>query len=112
MLNKLISVTRSWLLLRQATDIPPLHPTPRDDLISISFTRPFTIIMNLIWILAFLGAFATSVGSLAPQRQVLIIYPTDTPQATLNEYRSTIIAAGGEILHEFNLIKYDVEKNA
>ena len=68
--------------------------------------------MNLIWILALLGAFAISVKGLAPQRQVLITYPTDTPQVTLNEYRSAIIAAGGEILHEFNLIKYDVEKNA
>ncbi len=62
--------------------------------------------MNLIWLLALLGAFATGVKGLAPQRQVLITYPSDTPQATLNEYRSAILAAGGEILHEFNLIKY------
>ena len=67
--------------------------------------------MNLVWFLGFLGAFATGVKGLAPQRQVLITYPSDTPQATLNDYRSAIIAAGGEILHEFNLIKYDFEKN-
>lgn len=62
--------------------------------------------MNLSWLLAFLGALVIGVKGLAPQRQVLITYPSDTPQATLNEYRSAIIAAGGEILHEFNLIKY------
>ena len=62
--------------------------------------------MNLNWLLAFLGALAIGVNGLAPQRQVLITYPSDTPQATLNEYRNAIVAAGGEILHEFNLIKY------
>lgn len=68
--------------------------------------------MNLVWFLALIGALAISVRGLAPQRQVLITYPSDTPQATLNDYRSAIIAAGGEILHEFNLIKYDLGKNA
>lgn len=62
--------------------------------------------MNLNWILAFLGALTLGVNGLAAQRQVLITYPSDTPQATLNDYRSAIVAAGGEILHEFNLIKY------
>ncbi|KAK0508275.1 hypothetical protein JMJ35_009359 [Cladonia borealis] len=66
--------------------------------------------MNLNWLLAFLGALAIGVNGLAPQRQVLITYPNDTPQATLNEYRNAIVAAGGEILHEFNLIKGFIAK--
>jgi len=62
--------------------------------------------MQLSQLCALVGAFAISVSGLAPQRQVLITYPSDTPQSDLNDYKSAIAAAGGEVLHEFELIKY------
>ena len=62
--------------------------------------------MNLFQVLALLEIVVMGASGLATQRQVLITYPSDTPQSDLDEYKSAITAAGGEILHDFNLIKY------
>ncbi|KAK3169831.1 hypothetical protein OEA41_009215 [Lepraria neglecta] len=66
--------------------------------------------MNLFRFLALLSVIVMGVSGLAPQRQVLITYPSDTPQSDLNDYKSAITAAGGEILHDFNLIKGFIAK--
>ena len=42
---------------------------------------------------ALLVASALSAGALSPERQVLITYPNDTPDLTLNEAKNTIEAA-------------------
>lgn len=63
--------------------------------------------MYMFKIFAFLGAIALGVKGLAPQRQVLITYPEEAPQSDLNDYQNAITAAGGQILHEFQLFKYD-----
>lgn len=61
---------------------------------------------------------ALGVSGLAPQKQVLITYPNDTPQSDLSDFKNAIISAvrlglliietklttmsqGGEVLHEF-----------
>lgn len=62
--------------------------------------------MNILSLLAFLGLFVLGVIGLESQRQVLITYPNDTPQSELNQYKAAIEAAGGVVLHEFELIKY------
>lgn len=56
--------------------------------------------------LAVLGLFIVGGNGLESQRQVLITYPNDAPQSDLNEYKDAIQAAGGVVLHEFELIKY------
>lgn len=48
---------------------------------------------------------ALAVNGLAPRQQYLITYPKDAPQSDLDDYKSAITAAGGEILHEYELIK-------
>lgn len=65
-----------------------------------------------------LAVLALRVPGLAPQKQVLITYPSDTPESALHEAKSsiegtvsltvhltsfqlTILAKGGKILHEF-----------
>lgn len=55
--------------------------------------------------LLFLGVVATGVNALAPQQQYLITYPKDAPQSDLEDYKHAISAAGGQILHEYELIK-------
>jgi hypothetical protein len=62
--------------------------------------------MNLIILLSFLGLLVFGVTAQESQRQVLITYPNDAPQSDLNEYKNAIEAAGGVVLHEFELIKY------
>ncbi len=57
-------------------------------------------------LLAFLSLLAFGVNGLDAQRQVLITYPNDAPQSDLDEYKNAIEAAGGVVLHEFELIKY------
>ena len=42
---------------------------------------------------ALLVASALGVGALSPERQVLITYPSDTPDSTLNEAKNSIEAA-------------------
>ena len=43
----------------------------------------------------------TAVGAaIAPQKQVLVTYPKDTPQSELDEFRSAIESTGSEIVHE------------
>ena len=49
---------------------------------------------------------AVCVNGLAPQQQYLITYPKEAPQSDLDDYKNAINAAGGEILHEYELIKY------
>lgn len=48
---------------------------------------------------------ALSVNGLAPQQQYLITYPKDAPQSDLDDYKHAITTAGGQILHEYELIK-------
>lgn len=64
--------------------------------------------MNILTLLAFLCLLAFGVNGLEPQRQVLITYPNDAPQSDLDEYKDAIEAAGGVVLHEFELIKYGI----
>lgn len=64
--------------------------------------------MQLLQHITRLGILAVGVSALAPQRQVLITYPNDTPQSDLDDYKSAITAAGGEVLHDFKLIKYGI----
>lgn len=45
------------------------------------------------------------VRGLTPQRQYLITYPKDAPQSDLDDYKHAIMAAGGQVLHEYELIK-------
>lgn len=65
--------------------------------------------MNLIILLSFLGLLVFGVNAQDPQRQVLITYPNDASQSDLNEYKNAIEAAGGVVLHEFELIKYGLD---
>ena len=64
--------------------------------------------MKLQVLLPFLGALALAVNGLAPQQQYLITYPKDAPQSDLDDYKHAITAAGGEILHEYQLIKSEL----
>ena len=68
--------------------------------------------MYIVKLLVLLGVIALGVNGIAPQRQVLITYPTDTPQSELDSYKEAIAAAGGQILHEFKLIKYSRSREA
>ena len=52
-----------------------------------------------------LGILVMGVNGLAPQQQYLITYPKDAPQSDLDDYKHAIVAAGGQILHEYELIK-------
>ena len=56
-------------------------------------------------VLLLLGALAMGVNGLVPQQQYLITYPKDAPQSDLDDYKHAITAAGGQILHEYELIK-------
>ena len=56
-------------------------------------------------VLLLLGVLAIGVNGLAPQQQYLITYPKDAPQSDLDDYKHAIAAAGGQILHEYELIK-------
>jgi len=49
----------------------------------------------------FSGALAVEV-----KKQFIMQYPDDTPDSVVAEAKEAIIAAKGEILHEYNLIKY------
>lgn len=66
-------------------------------------TQPTT--MKFPILLALLGVLALGVDGLAPQQQYLITYPKDAPQSDLDDYKHAITAAGGQILHEYQLIK-------
>ena len=55
--------------------------------------------------LLLLGVMAMGVNGIAPQQQYLITYPKDAPQSDLDDYKNAIAAAGGQILHEYELIK-------
>ncbi|KAF6219762.1 hypothetical protein HO133_003587 [Letharia lupina] len=57
-----------------------------------------------------LALLALGVNGLAPQQQYLITYPKDAPQSDIDDYKHTIMAAGGQILHEYELIKGFVVK--
>ncbi|MDI1487893.1 MAG: hypothetical protein OHK93_007166 [Ramalina farinacea] len=59
--------------------------------------------------LALMGLSAVG-ATIAPQKQVLVTYPNDTPQSELDEFRSAIESTGSEIVHEYNLIKGFVVK--
>ena len=61
--------------------------------------------MKVQAILLLLGVLAVGVNGLAPQQQYLITYPKDAPQSDLDDYKHAIAAAGGQILHEYELIK-------
>ena len=61
--------------------------------------------MRFIRVIALVGIIAVGVNGLAPQRQVLVTYPNEAPQSDLDDCKNSIEAAGGQILHEFNLFK-------
>ena len=61
--------------------------------------------MKSHFVLVLLGVLALGVNGLAPQQQYLITYPKDSPQSDLDDYKHAIAVAGGQILHEFQLIK-------
>lgn len=61
--------------------------------------------MRVQGLLALLGILALGVNGLAPQQQYLITYPKDAPQSDLDDYKHAITAAGGQVLHEYELIK-------
>ena len=63
------------------------------------------VTMKFQALLAILGILALGVNGLAPQQQYLITYPKHAPQSDLDDYKNTITAAGGQILHEYKLIK-------
>ena len=56
-------------------------------------------------LLLLLSILALGVNGLAPQQQYLITYPKDAPQSDLDDFKHAITAAGGQILHEYELIK-------
>lgn len=62
--------------------------------------------MKFLRLLAVLSFVVLGANGLEPQRQVLVTYPQDSPQSDLDDYKSAITAAGGEILPDFKLIKY------
>ena len=45
---------------------------------------------------------AVGVSGLAPQRQVLVTYPKDTPESTIDSAKDAIKTAGGQITAEFS----------
>lgn len=80
--------------------------------------------MQLIRILQALSLIFVCVAAASPQKQVLITYPQDIPQSELDVHRKEITSAvswtidldkkcnlinkscqGGEIVHEYHLIK-------
>ncbi|KAM0801105.1 hypothetical protein BDR22DRAFT_849074 [Usnea florida] len=61
--------------------------------------------MRFQLLFALLGVLALGVEGIAPQHQYLITYPKEAPQSDLDNYKHAIAAAGGQILHEFQLIK-------
>ena len=63
--------------------------------------------MRFQLLLALLGVLALGVEGIAPQHQYLITYPKEAPQSDLDNYKHAIAAAGGQILHEYQLIKYE-----
>ncbi|KAK3074581.1 hypothetical protein LTR53_002859 [Teratosphaeriaceae sp. CCFEE 6253] len=57
-----------------------------------------------------LALFAALCLAAAPQKQVIISYPADTPNSVLEQAKAEIIKAGGAIEHEYSLIKGFVAK--
>ncbi|KAF2660194.1 hypothetical protein K491DRAFT_552644, partial [Lophiostoma macrostomum CBS 122681] len=43
--------------------------------------------------------------AIAPLKAVIISYPSDTPNNVLDEAKDAITKAGGQITHEYNIIK-------
>ncbi len=61
--------------------------------------------MKLIAYLMAAVALAAGVLAVDVQKQVIISYPSDTPDWVVNEAKEAIIKANGIITHEYNLIK-------
>lgn len=61
--------------------------------------------MKLQALFVVLSIMALGVNGLAPEQQYLITYPKDAPQSDLDDYKHAITTAGGQILHEYELIK-------
>ncbi|KAF2861237.1 hypothetical protein K470DRAFT_246015 [Piedraia hortae CBS 480.64] len=55
-----------------------------------------------LFVIAFLTALALAA---APERQVIVSYPNDTPVSVLEQAKAAIVKAGGIIEHEYNIIK-------
>jgi len=51
--------------------------------------------MRLTTVSVLLAAVAVGVSGLAPQRQVLVTYPKDTPESTIDSAKESIRAAVG-----------------
>ncbi|MCJ1257688.1 hypothetical protein MMC24_005514 [Lignoscripta atroalba] len=52
-----------------------------------------------------LALFTLAATGRAPQKQVIVSYPKDTPETILHQAKAAIEAAGGVITHEYELIK-------
>ncbi|KAL8822677.1 MAG: hypothetical protein Q9191_006590 [Dirinaria sp. TL-2023a] len=61
--------------------------------------------MKLSNLYAISAGLALGVTAASPQKQVLITYPTDTPESALIQAKNSIESGGGQILHEFELLK-------
>ncbi len=61
--------------------------------------------MKLIAYLAAALTIISGVLAVDVQKQVIISYPSDTPDWVIAEAKEAIIKAGGVITHEYNLIK-------
>ncbi|OAA57935.1 Proteinase inhibitor, propeptide [Niveomyces insectorum RCEF 264] len=55
----------------------------------------------------FIAVLSLVAGSVAVglQKQVIITYPTSTPDWVVNQAKDAIVQAGGVITHEYHLIK-------
>lgn len=59
-------------------------------------------------IIPLFALFALALGVTQPQKQVIVSYPDNTPDAVLDKAMNAIKEAGGIITHEYKIIKYVV----
>ncbi|MCJ1314472.1 hypothetical protein MMC25_008154 [Agyrium rufum] len=58
-----------------------------------------------ISVFALLVGLASCVAAANPEKQVIILFPKDTPKGLLDEAMNAVKAAGGTITHEYSLFK-------
>ncbi|MCJ1295733.1 hypothetical protein MMC34_007297 [Xylographa carneopallida] len=61
--------------------------------------------MKLYVFSVLLALLVLSATAALPKKQVVITYPSDTPDSVLDEAKLAITSAGGIITHEYELIK-------
>ncbi|KAK3670895.1 hypothetical protein LTR78_009173 [Recurvomyces mirabilis] len=59
-----------------------------------------------------LAIFAAFCLAAAPQNQIIVSYPKETPSSVIEEAKEAIRKAGGTIEHEYSLIKGFVAKTS